>query len=157
MKSFCYFFATLFAMVALPCDASEITNLQAVKGKCEKASHIAEGAIGEDLTKRHSRFFCDSAVISSFDEDSRHIMVLFSESKSVNNMHIGFAGFMEEDGQIMNVSRVYLGKKKIEVTEGHCKFFFKNRHMHSVSCGAPVDENGRRTVPIVSFTANPGQ
>jgi len=46
-----------------------------VKDECEPESHIAEGAIGEDLTKRQSRFFCDSAIITSFSYNPKHAMI----------------------------------------------------------------------------------
>ena len=131
--------------------------MRVVKGKCGKGSHIAEGQIGEDLTKRQSRFFCDSAVINFFDNKNRHIMVQFLESQSHSNMLLGFSGIMQDDGQILNVNRVYLGNKKVEVSEGHCKFFFKKKHMSGIACGAPVDEGDRRTVPVVEFNAAPGQ
>ena len=147
-----------FLTIALvkPCNA-ELTDMQIVKGQCGKESHIAEGNIGEDLTKRQSRFYCDSAVISFFDHKNEHVMVQFAESKSHNNTQLGFAGFMNEDGQIMDVNTVYLGDKQVQVSAGNCKFFFKNKHMDSIGCAAPIDEGSRRTVPVVGFTASPKQ
>jgi hypothetical protein len=76
-----------------------------VKGQCSPESHIAEGAIGEDLTKRQSRFFCDAAVITLFSDNSKHIMIQFAESKSSHLRQIGYAGMME-DTEIMNVASI---------------------------------------------------
>ena len=107
-----------------PCNA-QIDDIQIVKGECENTSHIAEGQIGDDLTKRQSRFFCDSAVMTFFDNGNRHIMVQFVESKSVNNMQLGFSGLMEDDGRTLNVTSVYLGNKKIQgndITKCLCTF-----------------------------------
>jgi hypothetical protein len=150
------YFAAALLLLAAPCSA-ELKDVHFIEGKCGKGSHIAEGRIGEDLTKRQSRFFCDYAVIAFFDNNNQHIMVQFSESQSHNNILLGFAGIMSEDGQILYVSRVYLGNKQIQVPEGYCKFFFKNKHMSGIACGAPVDEGDRRTVPVVEFHASPGQ
>ena len=138
-------------------ESNAQSDIQVVKGECESQSHIAEGNIGENLTKRRSRFYCDSAVISFFDPKKEHIMVQFAESKSHNNNQLGFSGLMEADGQIMDVKTVYLGERRVRVSEGNCKFFFKNKELNGIACGAPVDEEGRRTVPVVNFAASPGQ
>src|SRR5512147_776461 len=44
------------------------SDVQIVDGTCDSSSHTAEGPIGADLTKRRSRFYCDSAVIAFFDD-----------------------------------------------------------------------------------------
>ena len=157
MKSLPYYVVTMLAITLIqPCSA-ELTDVQIVEGQCGKQSHVAEGNIGDDLTKRQSRFYCDSAVITFFDQKSGHVMVQFSEFKAHNNAQLGFAGFMKEDGQIMDVSNVYLDNRQIQVAEGYCKFFFKNKQMDSIACGSAIDEGGRRTVPVIVFTASPGQ
>jgi hypothetical protein len=140
-----------------PCYSAEVNDIQIIKGKCEEQSHIAEGKMGEDLTKRRSRFFCDSAVITFFDNKNQRLMIQFAESQSHNNTQLGFAGTMESVGQILVINRVYLGNKQVQVRKGYCKFFFKNKHMNSIMCAAPVDEEDHRTVPFVVFTASPGQ
>lgn len=123
--------------------------------QCAPESHIAEGAIGKDLTKRQSRFFCDAAVITFFSDNSKHVMIQFAESKSTHPRQIGYAGMME-GAEIMNVSSVYLESgQPSPVSEGYCKFFFKEKNISGISCGAKVDEAGRRTVPVVGFNADP--
>lgn len=141
---------------AIPTHAKAV-DVQVVKGICSKESHIAEGAMGSDLTKRRSRFFCDSAVMEFFDHRNQHIMVQFAKSKSDIGTQIGFAGIMQNNGRIMLVSHVYLGTRRIDVTQGECKFIFQNEHMHDIVCGAPMDKNNRRTVAVVVFKAAPGQ
>ncbi len=84
-------------------------------------------------------------------------MVQFAEAQSHINIQLGFAGLLSEDGQILNVSSVYVGNKRSQVSEGYCKFFFKKKTMSSIACGAPIDEGDRRTVPVVTFKANSGQ
>lgn len=125
-----------------------------VRGQCAPESHIAEGAIGEDLSKRQSRFFCDSAVVTLFSDNARHVLINFAESKSVHARQIGYAGMME-DQEILDVRSVYLeGDSATPVTDGACKFFFKDMSITSITCGAAVDKAGRRTVPVVSFNAD---
>jgi hypothetical protein len=71
---------------------------------------------------------------------------------------MGFAGYMDSDGQIMAVDHVYLEEgKPTRVTEGVCKFFFSKPHLKAIMCGAKIDEGTQRTVPIVVFEASPRQ
>ena len=57
---------------------------------------------------------------------------------------------------MMSVDHVYLTPgPPTTVSDGGCKFFFKNRHMSAIVCGIKVDETGRRTTAIVAFTAAP--
>jgi hypothetical protein len=133
-------------------------HVQIVSGTCGKESHIAEGQVGEDLTKRQSRFFCDSAVIAFLDNINKHVMIQFTQNESHHSPIIGFAGNMEKNGQIMDVDRVYLEPgRATKVTDSACKFFFSRKHMSSIFCGAKTDEGRRRTVAIVAFVAAPGQ
>jgi hypothetical protein len=46
-----------------PSRSEEMTDMRAVDGRCEASSHIAEGPIGADLTKRQSRFFCNTTAV----------------------------------------------------------------------------------------------
>lgn len=130
-----------------------------VKGQCTAQSHIAEGAIGDDLTKRQSRFFCDLAVITVFGENRfpKHVMVQFADSKSIHGRQIGYAGQMDDEN-ILNVFNVYLevGRPPSKASDGACKFFYNGDALSSMACGAKIDEAGRRTVPIVVFNAGGG-
>ena len=138
----------------------QVKDIQIVNGKCASKSHIAEGKIGTDLTKRQSKFFCDSAVISFFDNGNRHIMIQFAESQSVTNSQLGFAGLMEDDGRTLDVTSVYLGGTKIQgsdLVDSVCKLDFQGKHMTQIFCGAAIDQQGRRTVPFVLFNAAPDQ
>jgi clan AA aspartic protease (TIGR02281 family) len=138
--------------------ASPVVDIKIVNGNCDLQSHIAEGIIGDDLTKRQSRFYCDSAVISFYDREDKHIMVQFVESKSHHGTQLGFSGLMENDGQMMDVRNVYLkSDKPISVTGSHCKFFFKDKRMSGIFCGTKIDEEGRRTVASIIFDASPEQ
>ena len=136
----------------------QVRDIQIVKGSCAEQSHIAEGHIGEDLTKRQSRFYCDSAAITFFNDNPNHILIQFANTAALHSLPIGFAGLMQENGEILDVQNVYLeGGKPTHVTEGVCKFFFKNKHMSAILCAAKIDEDGRRTVPNILFEASPGQ
>jgi len=152
------FFGVALATLRASAPSNAVADdLTVVKGQCTPGSHIAEGAIGEDLTKRQSRFFCDSAVVSVFSDNPKHVMIQFADSKSNHARQIGYAGMMEDE-EIMNVRSVYLESgQPTPVADGNCKFFFSKKNISGIACGAKIDEAGRRTVPIVSFDADPTQ
>jgi hypothetical protein len=133
-------------------------DIQMVSGICDPSSHTAEGPLGADLTKRQSRFYCNSAMITLFDDYKGHMMILFVQKESHHGPILGFAGKVEADGVFMSVDHVYLtAGSRTTVSDGACKFFFKHRHMSSIVCGMKVDETGRRTTAIVVFNAAPRQ
>lgn len=145
----------LVALLALVPSSAVADDTHILKGQCGPESHVAEGAIGEDLTKHQSRFFCDAAVITFFSDKPKHVMVQFADSKSNHARQIGYAGTMD-DAEILVVSSVYLETgRATPVVEGYCKFFFKAKDISGISCGAKIDEGDRRTVPVVSFDADP--
>ena len=156
MKRAVFFGVALAALLWASAPSNAVADdLTVVKGQCTPESHIAEGAIGEDLTKRQSRFFCDSAVVSVFSDNPKHVMIQFADSKSNHARQIGYAGMMEDE-EIMNVRSVYLESgQPTPVADGNCKFFFSEKNISGIACGAKIDEAGRRTVPIVSFDADP--
>jgi hypothetical protein len=129
------------------------SDVQVVKGTCDSSSHTAEGPLGADLTKRQSRFYCDSAVITFFDDYKGHMMLQFAQRESHHSPILGFAGRVEDNGIMMPVDHVYLAPgQATTVSDGLCKFFFKDRHMSGIVCGIKVDETGRRTTAVVTFT-----
>jgi len=156
--------AALFSMVAAlsavstASHAAPVKDIQILQGECGAQSHTAEGGVNDDLTKRQSRFFCDSAVISFFDEQNRHILIQFSEKHSNHQRIIGYGGTMEADGKILDVDHIYLEPSKaLPAQGGACKLFFAQRHMTDIVCGAQVIEGQQKTVAIVAFKAAPGQ
>ena len=151
---FCLVFLIVISSVSRS-NAVASGDLTILKGRCAPESHIAEGAIGEDLTKRRSSFFCDSVVISVFSDNPKHVMIQFADSKSNHARQIGYAGMMD-NGEIMNVYNVYLEPgEPIPVADGACKFFFMKQDISGIACGAKIDQLGRRIVPIVTFDAGP--
>jgi hypothetical protein len=122
-----------------------------LKGVCNEKSHIAEGSRTEDLTKRQSRFFCDSAVIIHPNGDPKRVLITFTESQSNTGPQIGFAGSVSEP-DMAQISRVYLRSGVATAADdGACKFFRKDGKITSLFCGAKLDIGERRTVPIVAF------
>ena len=141
-------------VVAWAAVAEQPVDLKIVDGACTGKSHIARGPIGEDLTKNRAKFKCDSAVVSFFDHENKHIMIQFAQKKSKDSKHIlGFSGYMRDDGVNMDVHRVYIEGSEKSVEEGYCKLFFKSSDLYSIACGAPIDEVNNRTVPVVVFDA----
>ncbi len=132
--------------------AIETDKLQFLEGYCEPSSHIADGRIGEDLTKRQSQFFCDTALIIPFSDNPKHHMIQFADSHSHHARILGFGGIME-DSAIMTVHNIYLemGGRASKTSDGLCKLFFEKQEISGISCGAKVDEGDQRTVPIVRF------
>lgn len=135
------------------------SDIDVVNGVCEPTSHTAEGQIGEDLTKRQSRFFCDTAAITFFPDYKGHVMIQFAQKASHHGPIIGFSGRLEPDGIMMQVEHVYLaqGAPPTTASDGACKFFFKGKKMSGIFCGAKIDETGRRTTAIVAFDPASGQ
>lgn len=149
--------ACFLFVVSIPVFSGNISDMQVIDGKCSEQSHIAEGIVGGDLTKGQSRFFCDTAILAFFADSGRHVMVTFVEKGGHDDRSVGFAGMMDDDGQIMLVHHVYLGQEVHGIREGYCRFFFKKRDMKSVVCGAPVDLGRLRIVPVVIFEASENQ
>lgn len=154
----------LLAGIGKYCSAQDQTSRQIpVTGQCTKESHTAEGIIGDDLTKHQTRFYCDTVIVTFLDHYNKHIRVQFFDSKS-RRRELGFAGVMEDDGQIMDVVLIYLQPlNSTPATEGACQFVFEKPsmletlHLKSLFCGAKIDKAGRRSVQIIAFEANPGQ
>ena len=140
-----------------------VSNIQVVNGTCSSSSNTAEGPLGSDLAKRESRFYCDTAAITFFDDYEGHVLINFSQKESHHSPILGFAGRiethqLEDGGRMMQVSNVYLGTgEATTVSDGTCKLFFKNQQLSGIGCGMKVDETGRRTVAIVTFDVTPGQ
>jgi hypothetical protein len=151
--------ATVAGSVCLPISgpAAQPSDIQVMSGICNPSSHTAEGRLGADLTKRQSRFYCDSAVITFFDDYKGHVMIQFAQKEAHHGPILGFSGKVDDDGIMMSVDHVYLtAGPPATVSDGVCKFFFKNRQMSGIFCGIKVDETGRHTTAIVAFNAAPG-
>jgi len=126
-----------------------------IKGRCASPSHVASGLVTEDLTKKRSRFFCDSAIIMTFDEAGRHKLIQFVDSNANHSRTLGFGGLMEEKAMLA-VKTVYLETARSTLaSEGACKIFYDGERIRDIVCGAKIDEGDRRTVPIVTFKAAP--
>ena len=148
--------------VTIPAYAG-VSNIQIVNGTCDSKSNTAEGPLGSDLTKQQSRFYCDSAVFTFFDDYPGHVLIDFSQKVSQHSPILGFAGRIEarqpgDAGTMMQVKSVYLGTgEATTVSDGWCTFFSKNKQVSSIFCNAIVDETRRRTAAAVMFTPTPGQ
>lgn len=126
---------------------------EVIKGRCASPSHVASGRVTEDLTKKQSRFFCDSAIIMRFDEAGKHRLIQFLDSNANHSRILGFGGLMQ-DRAILAVKTVYLETaRSVAASEGACKLFYNENRIAEIFCGAKVDEGDRRTVPIVTFEA----
>jgi hypothetical protein len=140
-----------------------VSNIQVVNGTCSSSSNTAEGPLDSDLTKRQSRFYCDTAAITFFDDYTGHVLINFSQKESKHSLILGFAGRIEtsqpgDAGTMMQVYSVYLGTgEATTVSDGWCKLFFKDQQLSGIGCGMKVDETGRRTTAVVVFNAEPGQ
>lgn len=152
----------LLVAYAQPVGAQERTPAGAepdfVRGHCIAQSHVAEGELGTDLTKRQSRVFCDTAVIVFFAQQPGHVLLEFSERRSNSTAPIGFGGELEKDGINMTVRTLHLpAVAATPVDDGACKYFFKGRRLDGIGCVGVVDRDGRRTVADIAFNADPGQ
>lgn len=128
-------------------------------GACRDSSHTAEGPIGSDLTKRQSRFDCDSAILTLFGDNTSHVMIQFAQKASRNTRILGFAGQVEADGIMVQVDHAYFQRGQATVVDdGWCKLFKddKDQQITDITCGMKRDKAGRRTTAVVEFHASPG-
>lgn len=142
------FLATGAARAQLPSPR----DMTVYNGVCTEQSHIAEGQQGEDLTKRQSRVYCDTAVLTRFPNNPRHVMINFAQKQSHTGQPIGFAGTLQPDGIMVQVDRVYLTPSvPLPVTDGACKLFTNGRQVTDVFCAAAIDTGQRRTSAILAL------
>jgi len=139
------------SMVLLFATGTKAQQMTLYNGKCEVGSHIAEGRATEDLTKRESRYFCDSLVMTVYNSPPR-VMFQFAEKRAHHGSPLGFVGIpVEKD--IYAVNHVYLEPGvQTPVDQGVCKVFWKGSRLGSLMCGAMILEGERKTVPVVVFT-----
>jgi hypothetical protein len=152
-----------YATLSFPARAQTGGNIHIVNGTCDSTSHTAEGPIDSDLTKRQSKFYCDSAVITFLDDYTGHVMIQFSQKASHHSPSLAFAGRIQKNqpgdvGTIVQLDHVYLEPgEATTVSDGACKIFMKAQKMSAIACGIKVDETGRRTTAIVAFNVSPDQ
>jgi hypothetical protein len=150
-------FVALPALVAASSSvfAQSVKDIKVLKGSCTSASHTAEGQVGTDLTKRQSRYFCDTVVIGTFNDSKAHLLIQFLQKGSQHGEIRGFGGLLGDDN-ILRVKNLYLekGMPPVSASDGYCKFFERKAELGSMMCAAMVDEQGRRTVAIVAFDVN---
>jgi hypothetical protein len=109
-----------------------------------------------DLTRRQSRYFCDSVEI--VQQSSGAVLIQSAEKRSHHAPPIGFSGTFTE-ANIVTVERVYLQPgKAIKPNKGICRLFFRGgavegraKDVTSIACGAQIDQDDRRTVPVIAF------
>jgi hypothetical protein len=81
----------IIALLAVVPAYAGVNDIQVLEGKCNKSSHTAEGPIDADLTKRQSRFYCDSASITFFDDYKGHVIVQFSQREAHHTPILSFS------------------------------------------------------------------
>lgn len=139
-------------------------TLPPVSGVCDASSFIAEGPVGSDLTKQRSRFFCDSVVITFFDDAKGHIMLQFSQKNANGFRILGFAGHADakDEGQIdrkiVLLDTFYFTQDiGTPINHGSCTLFITNHEISKLFCSAIVDKGSQRTAAVVTFTPNPDE
>ena len=129
---------------------------EVMSGSCIATSHTAEGRLGSDLTKRQSRYFCDTAAITFFPDAPNHIMISFAERRSHSKVILAFAGWLDADGIMVRVDRAYFDSGvATPVDDSGCKFFFSGKKLIGIFCMAKADQEERRRVAIIGFDLKP--
>ena len=120
-------------------------------GTCGRESFIAEGPIGSDLTKRQSRFFCDSAVVTLDIEQGRGLFQ-FAEKRSNATPGLGFSGPFSGE-RTFSLDTVYFNSAEKEpAAEGLCGIEMGRGGKPSrIYCVVTSDHGGRRAVARVEF------
>jgi hypothetical protein len=145
------------AVSPMPAHAADPVAIMVVKGACGPESYIADGAIGDDLTERRSRFFCNMVDATVFsDTNNHHVMLSFVESKSNHAPQLAFGGWLEDN--TLTVNRVYLdtnGKPTPALDGSRCLIALGKRgQVTEISCAASADEKGRRIEAVVAFVGS---
>jgi hypothetical protein len=125
---------------------------QQLDGQCSSDTRVGIAAAGSDDFER-TPFECNSAIVS-YHEDRGSLMLQFAKKQSNDGSILGFAGTL--DGrEMLQVERVYLpgGASPRTPNDGYCKLFWNGRLLSSIACGAQIDADGKRIVPVVSFEA----
>jgi hypothetical protein len=140
---------------------SSLQNLRSqnflLSGECLPVSQISQGLIGNSVSRHHSRFLCDSALLSLFHTENRG-MVQFVQKNAENAQVLGFSGSVGTGGTLIDVNRVYLPTGQITPPDkGICRFIFSHHSLAGIVCGASIDNGNQRIVPIVAFHVLPSQ
>jgi curved DNA-binding protein CbpA len=128
-----------------------------IDGKCATDSHVAEGPADGDLSSGRTPFSCDVLAVS-VDKGSGEVLLVFGSRRGGSAPSIGFDGGLDELNTL-TVDRVVIGlNEPATPEEGFCRLFFVGNasrgslnDLTSVVCGARIVENGRATVPNVTF------
>lgn len=128
-------------------------SLRVSPGLCSPESHTAEGPETADLTKRHSRFFCDSMVTSMVDDQPGHFLIQFASKRAQHSPVLGFGGYLESDG-LIHISSIYFeAGVSTPADDGACRFFRNARgQINGVMCGAVSIKDGTKSVAVIVFT-----
>jgi hypothetical protein len=150
----------VFTLVGTACSAQETPNINHISGNCGPQSHTAEGQIGEDLTARQVRYYCNDVGVAYTDEQNDYLMVVFRQ-QGTGAPSLGFEGHIEkQDPKIMDVEMVFLKTNKpVNATSGMCKLFFEDtgNKLTGIYCGARIDAGHHRTVASVVFNTQASQ
>jgi len=142
----------------IPAAYAGISYMQVINGTCDPISHTAEGPLGTDLTKQGARYFCDTAVVTFFDDSKDHVAVNFALKGSRLSSVLGFAGRLGDDGNTMQIGTVYLVPgQATKVKGGSCKFFYSYLQLSGIVCGMNLKEPGQHPRALVSFGVTPSQ
>jgi len=137
-------------------DDIAASSLRVSPGACAAGSHTAEGPERSDLTKRQSRFYCDSMVSSMVDNQPGHFLVQFLSKGMQHAPILAFGGFFGRDG-LLHVSSIYFEQGiRTPADDGFCQFFRgKSGKLTAAACGGVVVKDGVKSVAIVDFRIAP--
>lgn len=122
-----------------------------ISGECGELSHVAEGPADMDLSGRRSRFFCDTAVLIFPTPTGGRLLIQFADKRGQAVLGIvGFSGVVAAP-DIVEVDTVYLNEERFTPNDGVCEFFYDEGQITGIACGAQIDADDRRTVPIIQF------
>jgi hypothetical protein len=140
--------------LALPAAAQTgVSNILIFNGNCTKESSLAEGPAASDLTNRKSQLYCDTAVITRFD--NHRMLINFSLKGAHHSPMLAFAGTPDGDNMV-NVDEVYFSPAEpTPVKDAGCKLFYEKSKLTGIACFVQVYEETMRTVSVITFDANP--
>lgn len=149
-----------FAVLAMTGAATADEPLQTLilNGRCTAESKAADGFVTDDLTKRSSPYYCDSAIVETFGPSighPTHMMISFSDTHSPRSL-LSFGGAMLDESNKMEVDHIFLKPGTLtDVTQGDCEVTFTpGKKVTGMVCAANIISGHYHTIRIVDFDAN---
>ena len=119
-------FLTLTAVLcanSATAQSDAVSRVTILSGYCLPKSQTAEGPVNSDLAKYKSRYRCNSAVLTYFGPQRRHLLIQFAQKQSQLPSVLGYSGYITSEGSMMKIDRIqFIAGSPIPANDGMCIF-----------------------------------